>query len=99
LYGGEDVISNFNCRFLGSIVPEEKAFDALKPHHKAKLTEIFKDIDFDDVKAIDMHKAVRYTLPLTSALINTSKKTSLRPPPRKTPKTSSNAPPSATKRL
>ncbi len=40
-------------------MPEEKAFDALKSHHKAKLIEIFKDIDFDDVKAIDMHKAVR----------------------------------------
>ena len=25
-----------------------------------KLTEIFNDIDFDDLKAIDLHKAVRF---------------------------------------
>ena len=32
----------------------------LSPDQKAKLIEIFNDIDFDDLKAIDLHKAVRF---------------------------------------
>jgi Ca2+-binding EF-hand superfamily protein len=48
-------------RFLSNtLVPEEKAFNVLSEEHKKKLTEIFNDIDFDDLKAIDLHKAVRF---------------------------------------
>lgn len=32
----------------------------MNEEQKKKLTEIFNDIDFDDLKAIDLHKAVRF---------------------------------------
>jgi hypothetical protein len=32
----------------------------LGEEQKKKLTEIYNDIDFDDLKAIDLHKAVRF---------------------------------------
>ena len=32
----------------------------LSEEHNKKLTQIFNDIDFDDLKAIDLHKAVRF---------------------------------------
>jgi len=42
------------------LIPEEKAFSVFSDDQKKKLTEIFEDIDFDDLKAIDFHKAVRF---------------------------------------
>ena len=47
--------------FLSScLIPEQKAFNVLSEDQKKKLQEIFEDIDFDDLKAIDFHKAVRF---------------------------------------
>jgi hypothetical protein len=43
-----------------TLIPEEKAFNVLSEEQTAKLTEIYNDIDFDDLKAIDLHKAVRF---------------------------------------
>jgi hypothetical protein len=43
-----------------TLIPEEKAFNVLDSEQIKKLTEIFNDIDFDDLKAIDLHKAVRF---------------------------------------
>lgn len=42
------------------MIPEEKAFTELDEEEKVKLEDIFNDIDFDDQKAIDLHKAVRF---------------------------------------
>ena len=53
--------SKIICSFLSNtLIPEEKAFDVLNDDQKLKLTDIFNDIDFDDLKAIDLHKAVRF---------------------------------------
>jgi Ca2+-binding EF-hand superfamily protein len=50
-----------SLRFLSNtLIPEEKAFSALGEEQVKKLTEIYNDIDFDDLKAIDLHKAVRF---------------------------------------
>jgi hypothetical protein len=43
-----------------TLIPEEKAFNVLGEEQVKKLTEIYNDIDFDDLKAIDLHKAVRF---------------------------------------
>lgn len=50
-----------NGSFLSNtLVPEEKAFNVLSEEQKKKLTDIYNDIDFDELKAIDLHKAVRF---------------------------------------
>lgn len=43
-----------------TLIPEEKAFGVFSEEQKNKLIEIYNDIDFDDLKAIDLHKAVRF---------------------------------------
>lgn len=54
-------MSNLLLSFLSNaLIPEEKAFNVLSGEHQKKLIEIFNDIDFDDLKAIDLHKAVRF---------------------------------------
>ena len=54
-------VTPFLLSFLSNtLIPEEKAFSVLSEEQIAKLTEIYNDIDFDDLKAIDLHKAVRF---------------------------------------
>ncbi|KAL4497395.1 hypothetical protein ABPG72_011330 [Tetrahymena utriculariae] len=45
---------------LNNIVCEEKAFNILPPAQKAKILEIFYDVDFDGQKQIDLSKSKRF---------------------------------------
>ena len=45
---------------LNNIACEEKAFNVLSPQQKAKILEIFYDIDNDGMKTIDINKSKRF---------------------------------------
>ena len=46
--------------FIGNISDEEKCFKILSPEQIKKLTSIFKDIDYDKTKKIDMKKSIAF---------------------------------------
>lgn len=46
--------------FMGNVTDEEKCFKVLSPEQVKKLTSIFRDIDYDKTKKINMKKSVAF---------------------------------------
>lgn len=46
--------------FMNNIMNEKPAFGVLKAAQKQKLLTIFEDIDHDNQKQIDIHKAIKF---------------------------------------